>query len=84
MTEGASGKAIASLVIGVVSLVTMCFPLGVVAVIVGRSEMADIQRGISSPEGEGYAKAGVILGWATFGLFVLGAFTFLLVLLFIR
>lgn len=81
MTQGASGKAIASLVIGVMAMVMCCFPLGVVAIVVGKSEMVDIVRGISSPEGEGYAKAGTTLGWFSLGLSLLGALAFLFLLL---
>lgn len=81
MTQGASGKSIAALVIGVVALAICCFPLGILAVVLGTSEMADIARGTSSSEGEGYAKAGIVLGWISFCVSLLGALAFLFLLL---
>src|SRR5215471_1041094 len=67
---GASGKAITSLVLGILSLPALCCGfctpvgviLGVVALILGRMEEGAIQRGQSSPAGRTMARAGWIMG----------------------
>jgi hypothetical protein len=76
MAQGASGKAIIALVLGILGIAS-CFPCGIVAIFVANSELSDIESGISSPEGEGLAKAGKILGWISVGLAVLGLLGYL-------
>jgi hypothetical protein len=71
MAQGASGKAIIALVLGILGIVS-CFPCGIAAIFVANSELRDIAAGISSPEGEGMAKAGKVLGWISLGLAVVG------------
>lgn len=59
---GASGKAIAALVMGILSLICCGFFAGIPAIIVGRSEMTAIREGRSPIAGESVAKVGYILG----------------------
>ncbi|MBI4367094.1 MAG: DUF4190 domain-containing protein [Deltaproteobacteria bacterium] len=61
-TPGASGKAIAALVLGIVSLICCGFLTGIPAIFVGRSELNAIREGRSPAAGESVAKIGYILG----------------------
>ncbi|HWC13331.1 MAG TPA: DUF4190 domain-containing protein [Actinomycetota bacterium] len=66
-----NGKAIASLVLGIVGVTGIPFVASVVAIILGymaRTEIA--QRG---EEGRGLATAGIILGWVGVLLAIAGA-----------
>jgi len=71
MSNGASGKAIAALVCGIAGLF-MCPILAIVAIIVRQSAQTELRNGLASPEGEGLARAGIIPGWVSIALFVLG------------
>ena len=57
----ASGKAVTALVLGIAGFLC-CNLLGPVAFFLGMSERAAIRAGHSSPTGDGYALAGMILG----------------------
>ena len=61
-TPSAGGKAIAALILGVLSLVCMGFLTGVPAIIIGRMELTDIKNGKSPKQGESIAKIGFVLG----------------------
>jgi len=68
-TQGGNGRAIASLVLGIVSIPT-CFLYGIVslicgilAVVFGVSVKKAIQRGETPESARGLAKAGRICGW---------------------
>lgn len=70
-TKGqASGTAIASLILGIISVICMCSCIltvvgifsGVPAIILGRLEMKNIRQGRSSSQGRSIATAGLILG----------------------
>ena len=84
---GASGKAIASLILGIASLPFICcwtcsflgIILGTTGLILGRMEEGAIARGQSSPAGRTMAKAGWITG--LIGL-VLNTLLFVVALLF--
>ncbi|MBN2190568.1 MAG: DUF4190 domain-containing protein [Candidatus Aureabacteria bacterium] len=69
--DKASGKAITSLVLGILGLLC-CGPLAIVAWILGAMELSDIKKGLSSKAGEGMAKAGMIIGIIGTVLMVLG------------
>ena len=58
---GASGKAIASLIFGILGLVLCGCISGIVAVILGNQELKAIDSGRSSSAGRGLAKAGMIM-----------------------
>jgi hypothetical protein len=66
-----SGLAIASLVCGIAAFVAIPVIGSIAAIVLGRSARNEIE---STPglEGEGYASAGIILGWIGVGLMILG------------
>lgn len=59
---GASGQAIAALVLGILSLVCGGFLLGIPAIFLGKAEEKAINRGDSPKAGQSMAKVGWILG----------------------
>ncbi|HEY3010951.1 MAG TPA: DUF4190 domain-containing protein [Micromonosporaceae bacterium] len=64
-----NGLAIASLVVGIASFF-ICSLAGAVAIYLGNRAKAQIAQ--TGEEGEGLARAGVILGWIALALTVLG------------
>jgi hypothetical protein len=60
----ASGRAIAAMVLGILSLVLCCFgwPVGIVGIVLGKMEMNAIQEGRAPQAGETMAKVGFFLG----------------------
>lgn len=82
LPAGASGKAVASLILGVLSIVT-CLPLfSIPAMILGKMEMTAIAQTKSPQAGLGYAKAGFWIGLVTTillcgGFIIAAAFGFL-------
>jgi hypothetical protein len=60
--QGASGRAIAAMVLSIVSLVMCCFPAGIVGTVLGKMEMNAIQEGRAPRAGETMAKVGFFLG----------------------
>jgi hypothetical protein len=64
--SGASGRAIAALVLSIVSIITCCFgwPFGIIGLILGKMEMNAIQEGRAPQSGETIAKVGFYLGIA--------------------
>lgn len=60
--QGASGRAIASLILGILSLLCMGFVSGVPAIILGSMELRAIKAGQAPHAGESVAKVGYILG----------------------
>lgn len=61
-SASASTQAIASLVLGILSIVTCCGILAPIAWYLGNQEIKAIREGRSPVAGEGVAKAGLILG----------------------
>ena len=59
---GASGRAIAALILSIVTLVTCCWPAGIVGIVLGKMEMNAIQEGRAPRAGETLAKVGFYLG----------------------
>ena len=70
-----SGKAIAALVLGVLGIVS-CQLLGIAAIVLGQQAGQEIATSGGRLGGEGFAKAGVIMGWVAVGLLVLGVVGF--------
>jgi hypothetical protein len=68
----ASSRAIAALVLSLLSFATCCFPLSIVGAVLGRMEMTAIQEGRSPRAGDTLAKAGYYIGLISIGLTVLG------------
>jgi hypothetical protein len=64
--SGASGRAIASLVLSIVALILCClgWPFGIVGIVLGKMEMNAIQEGRAPQAGETIAKVGFYLGIA--------------------
>jgi len=59
---GASRRALASLILGILSLICMGFVAGIPAIILGSMEMKAIRAGSAPAAGESVAKVGWILG----------------------
>jgi hypothetical protein len=59
--SGTSGKAVASLVLGLFALVTACVT-GVPAIILGAIALGDIRRSLGRLKGQGMATAGIVTG----------------------
>jgi len=60
--EGASGRAVAALVLGILSVFCMGILAGIPAIILGTIELKAIKAGQAPRAGESAAKAGYILG----------------------
>ena len=60
--QGASGKAVAALVLGIMSLVCLGFLAGIPAIILGKMELKAIDQGQSPESNRNLAKIGFILG----------------------
>jgi hypothetical protein len=75
---GASGRSIAALVLGIVSLVMCCLPTGIVGIVLGKQELNAISEGRAPQAGETMAKVGFYLSILATGLSLLfGVFYFL-------
>lgn len=68
---GASGRAIAALVFGIISIVMCCVPGGIIGIVLGKMEMNAIREGRAPRAGETIAKVGFYLGIVATGLSVL-------------
>jgi len=77
VSEGTSGNAIASMVLGIVGLVFFPLVASILAMVLGRSGKRDI-RGRPGLAGEGMATAGIVLGWVGVALVVIGVVLVLL------
>lgn len=73
------GTAVASLVLGIAGIVVCPLICSILAVIFGNQAQAKIRLD-PALEGEGMAKAGIILGWIGIGLAALGILAFIAVL----
>ena len=66
-----SGTAIASLIFGILSWCVLPFIGAILAVIFGHNARSEIRRAPPGTiEGDGFAIAGLILGWAHLALFI--------------
>jgi len=73
--QGASGRAITSLVLSLVSIFMCGFLTSIPAMILGKMEMNAIRQGQAPSAGEGLAKAGFYIGLVVtilYGLIILG------------
>jgi hypothetical protein len=81
--QGASGRAIASLVLSLVSIIMMCGPFtSIPGMILGKMEMNAIRQGQAPLAGEGIAKAGFYISLVMTilsGLIILG-YIFLIII----
>lgn len=60
------GKAVASLILGILSMTIMSIFAGIPAVILGHMSRANIKRSMGRLKGEGLALAGLIMGYISF------------------
>jgi hypothetical protein len=82
-----SGRAIAVLVLGIVSLVLLCgYGVGIITAIVGLALAPGAKREIRESQGavtgESFVRAGVVCSWITVGLFVVGLIAIALLIAF--
>jgi hypothetical protein len=77
--RGTNGNAIASLVLGIAGLIFIPLIPSVIAIVLGNKAKEEIARepGVG---GDGYATAGVVLGWIGVGLCVLGLLALMLLI----
>jgi apolipoprotein N-acyltransferase len=75
------GTAIVALVLGILGIVSCPLILSIPAVIVGNQARARIREN-PSLEGDGLARAGVIMGWVGIGFFGIGLVIGILALVF--
>jgi hypothetical protein len=77
VSEGTSGNAIASLVLGIAGLVLFPLVPSILAIVLGRSAKRDIRQrpGLG---GEGLATAGIVLGWVGVALIALAIVLFVM------
>ena len=66
----ASGQAVGALVLAIVGLNCMMPFLGIVSLVLGRSELAAIERGESPSAGRNLAKGAIVLGWIDIGIMI--------------
>lgn len=71
-TGGASGRAIAALVLGIIGLNCAFLP-GVVGLVLSQQELAAIERGEAPQTGRSLARGARVLGWINVGLLALAA-----------
>ena len=76
---GPSSRATTALVLGIVGLIC-CQLLSIAAIVIGKSEMNDVDRGLAPVEGRGLAQAGFILGIVGAILLALGLIYFAMML----
>jgi hypothetical protein len=76
-----SGKAIVSLIFGILGFFPLWVVGGIVALIVGYSAKSDIRKSAGQLTGDGMATAGIVLGWVNIGIAVLGACVWVVILL---
>ena len=68
------------LVLGILGLV-MCGPIGIIAWIMGKSDLDAMRRGVMDPSGQGMTNAGYILGIIATVLTLLGVAVVILAVL---
>jgi Domain of unknown function (DUF4190) len=73
-----STLAIVSLIFGILGWFVLPFVGSIVAIITGHMARAEIRRDPLRIEGDGLALAGLILGWLSIALWVVGMLLFLL------
>jgi hypothetical protein len=69
MVVNNNGKAIASLVLGILGIVS-CFVFAIIAIILGYQARNEIAASGGWQTGDSMAKAGIILGWAGLVLWI--------------
>jgi len=70
------------LVLGIIGIV-LCFITGIIAWVMGSSDLKEMQQGLRDPEGEGLTRAGMICGIVGTCLAVLGLLWYFIVIVII-
>ncbi len=74
-------RGVLILVFGILSIVISCFPLGIVAWVMGSSDLKDMDAGLMDSEGRGMTLAGKILGIVSVALTLIGLAIWVLMVL---
>lgn len=69
-------RGVLILVLGILGL-TICFPLGIAAWVMGNTDLAQMDSGRMDPEGRGMTQAGRICGMISVAFAVLGLLIFI-------
>lgn len=75
-------KAVISLVLGILSLVSFSIFAGIPAIIVGKMSRDNIRASSGRLTGEGMATAGIVMGWISVGLAILILLVIILMVLY--
>ncbi|MEG0185997.1 MAG: DUF4190 domain-containing protein [Stenotrophomonas sp.] len=73
-----STLAVLSLVLGIAGWTVLPFVASIVAIVTGHMARGEIRRRPTELEGDGLALTGLILGWLSVGMVVLGILAFVL------
>lgn len=76
-------RGVMILVLGILGLVTQCFPLGLVAWLIGRGDLKSMDAGRMDPTGRSLTQAGVVCGIIATCLAAVGLVVALLWILFV-
>jgi hypothetical protein len=76
-------KAVISLVLGILSMVSFSILTGIPAIILGKAARERIRASGGQLAGEGMATAGIVLGWISVGLAVVVVIVFVLMMLYL-
>ena len=71
-TRTTSGLAIASMLLGIGGLTILPLLGSIIAIILGYMARTEIRQRPSELEGEGFATAGIVMGWIAIGIAILG------------
>ncbi len=74
-------RGVLILVLGILSIVISCFPLGIVAWVMGNSDLKDMDAGLMDSDGRGMTLAGKILGIVSVALTLIGLAIWVLMVL---
>jgi len=63
-SQSASGKSIAALILGILSIVSSCGPVtGIIAIVLANQELRDIRNGVAPEAGKTLSQIGLWTGW---------------------
>ena len=75
-----SGRGGLVLALGILSLTTSCFILGIIAWVMGNNDLADMDAGVMNPTERGLTNAGRIIGMISTILAIIGIGFFILII----
>ena len=74
--------AVVSMVLGILSMVAFSVLAGIPAIIIGKQSRENIRASNGTLSGEGMAQAGIIMGWVSVALVIVGAIVVIALLAF--